>query len=121
MDKIVIVLPFLPPSLNRVAGRGPYNYRQAKERFTEQVRLNCLNGRPKAPVDRSTVTIRYYFPDRRRRDPDNYSGKFLLDGLTKAGGGKCLHRPAGPQDWRLPALPVALGRRGLCAAAVPEP
>lgn len=22
---------------------------------------------------------------RRRRDPDNYSGKFLLDGLTKAG------------------------------------
>lgn len=25
MDKIVIVLPFLPPSLNRVAGRGPYN------------------------------------------------------------------------------------------------
>lgn len=83
--KITIVLPFLPPSLNRVAGRGPYNYREAKERFTEQVRLNCLNSRPKAPVDRSTVTIRYYFPDRRRRDPDNYSGKFLLDGLTKAG------------------------------------
>lgn len=38
--KITIVLPFLPPSLNRVAGRGPYNYREAKERFTEQVRLN---------------------------------------------------------------------------------
>lgn len=85
MDKIVIVLPFLPPSLNRVAGRGPYNYRQAKERFTEQVRLNCLNHRPKSPIGLATVTIRYYFPDRRRRDPDNYSGKFLLDGLTKAG------------------------------------
>lgn len=82
---ITIVLLFLPPSLNRVAGRGPYNYREAKERFTEQVRLNCLNYRPKTPIDRATVTIRYYFPDKRRRDPDNYSGKFLLDGLTKAG------------------------------------
>lgn len=82
--KITIVLPFLPPSLNRVAGRGPYNYRQAKEKFTEQVRLNCLNYRPKTPIDRSAVTIRYYFSDKRRRDPDNYSGKFLLDGLTKA-------------------------------------
>ena len=30
------------------------------------------------------VIITYHFPDRRRRDPDNYSGKFLLDGLTKA-------------------------------------
>ena len=44
-----------------------------------------MNYRPKKPIDRSTVTIRYYFPDKRRRDPDNYSGKFLLDGLTKAG------------------------------------
>ena len=82
---VKIYLPFIPPSLNRVAGRGPYNYRQAKERFTEQVRLNCINQRPKTPINRAAVTIRYYFPDRRRRDPDNYSGKFLLDGLTKAG------------------------------------
>lgn len=34
---ITIVLPFLPPSLNRVAGRGPYNYREAKERFTDLI------------------------------------------------------------------------------------
>lgn len=27
----------------------------------------------------------HYFPDKRRRDADNYAGKFLLDGLTKAG------------------------------------
>lgn len=82
---MTIVLPFIPPSLNRVAGRGPYNYRQAKAETTEQVRLLCLNQRPEKPIDKADVTIRYYFPDRRRRDPDNYSGKFLLDGLTKAG------------------------------------
>ena len=29
---ITIVLPFLPPSLNRVAGRGPYNYRLTGQR-----------------------------------------------------------------------------------------
>lgn len=82
---MTIVLPFIPPSLNRVAGRGPYNYRQAKAEITEQVRLLCLSQRPKKPIDKADVIIHYYFPDRRRRDPDNYSGKFLLDGLTKAG------------------------------------
>lgn len=82
---MTIVLPFIPPSLNRVAGRGPYNYRQAKAEITEQVRLLCLNQRPKKPINKADVIIRYYFPDRRRRYPDNYSGKFLLDGLTKAG------------------------------------
>ena len=27
----------------------------------------------------------YYFPDKRRRDSDNFSGKMILDGLTRAG------------------------------------
>lgn len=31
------------------------------------------------------VLIEYQFQDNRRRDPDNYSGKFILDGLTKGG------------------------------------
>lgn len=76
--KITIVLPFLPPSLNRVAGRGPYNYR------------------PKKPIDRSTVTIRYYFPDRRRphsiawcvREAEKRGmsyGRFVGLGLDKEG------------------------------------
>lgn len=49
---MTIVLPFIPPSLNRVAGRGPYNYRQAKAEITEQVRLLCLNQRPKSRLTR---------------------------------------------------------------------
>lgn len=82
---VKIYLPFIPPSLNRVAGRGPYNYRAEKKRCTDQVMLYCLQHRQKRPIKKAAVTICYYFPDRRRRDPDNYSGKFLLDGLTKAG------------------------------------
>lgn len=40
---------------------------------------------PPAPLAGVTVSIQYQFPDRRRRDPDNYSGKMLLDGLVHAG------------------------------------
>lgn len=82
---ILIRLPFIPPSFNRVAGRNEWEYREQKKRITEHVRLLALQHRPKTPIDKAIVTIRYYFPDARRRDPDNYSGKFLLDGLTKAG------------------------------------
>lgn len=36
---------------------------------------------------KTLVTFNYFFPDKRRRDPDNYTGpaKYLLDGLVKAG------------------------------------
>ena len=40
--------------------------------------------RPREPLKKSRVTIIYYFKDRRRRDPDNYSGKFILDGLVRS-------------------------------------
>ena len=33
----------------------------------------------------ASVTLVYCFGDNRRRDPDNYSGKMILDGLVKAG------------------------------------
>ena len=31
------------------------------------------------------MRLTYYFPTKGRRDPDNYSGKMILDGLTAAG------------------------------------
>ena len=40
---------------------------------------------PKKPIAHSVVTLAYCFGDNRRRDPDNYSGKMILDGLVKAG------------------------------------
>lgn len=46
-----------------------------------------MNGarKPKLPLERAIVNITYYFKDQRRRDPDNYSGKMLLDPLVKEG------------------------------------
>lgn len=37
------------------------------------------------PFHRARCVLRYHFPDARRRDADNYSGKFLLDGLVAEG------------------------------------
>ena len=77
-----------PPSLNQFAGReNSWEYRKAKAYWTQLVWATCLSckERPKAPYEVADVEIMYYFPTRTRHDADNYAGKFLLDGLTKAG------------------------------------
>lgn len=48
------------------------------------VRESVGQNKPKKPFKRSMVTLTYYFKTRHRRDPDNYSGKFILDGLVKS-------------------------------------
>lgn len=80
-----IVLKSIPPSLNEFAGRKNVNkYRREKDRWTQAVRLKVLaEGAPAKPYKHAAVRIDYYFPSRVRRDPDNYCGKMLLDGLTK--------------------------------------
>lgn len=85
---MTITLKGIPPSLNRFAGRkNVWEYRQYKEQWTRAVWLTCAacKDRPEQPYAKAAVEITYFFPDRRRHDADNYAGKFLLDGLTKAG------------------------------------
>lgn len=41
--------------------------------------------KPQKPIEYATVHLIYHFADNRRRDPDNYSGKMILDGLVQAG------------------------------------
>ena len=48
------------------------------------IALAC-SPKPPDPIRRAVVRLTYHFADRRRRDPDNYSGKMILDGLTAAG------------------------------------
>lgn len=81
---IKYTIPMIPPSLNAYAGRHNYEaYRRTKAEWIEIVAA-CCRPKPSKPFDRSVVSITYHFPDRRRRDPDNYL-KFLLDGLSHAG------------------------------------
>ena len=85
---IHLALKGVPPSLNRFVGReNAKEYRAEKEQWTNAVlwTIKALRCAPPKPFDRAKVAIRYYFPDNRRRDPDNYGGKLLLDGLTRGG------------------------------------
>lgn len=41
--------------------------------------------KPKKPLEKAIVHITYFFKNKIRRDPDNYSGKMLLDPLVREG------------------------------------
>lgn len=86
---VKLVIPEIPPSNNKYMGRGSvrsqaFAYQDEKQRWAWLVRA-AVKKKPKKPLQKAKVKITYFFPDRRRRDPDNYSGKFILDGLTGAG------------------------------------
>ena len=81
---IWICVPSLPPSLN-VWSRKHWRVRhRLVEEMTNNLRLLALAK--KIPrIEKAEVKMVYYFRDNRRRDPDNYAPKFLLDGLRKSG------------------------------------
>lgn len=85
MDQIKIIINNIPPSNNKYLGNSHnFNiYRNDKEYWTYLV-MAAAKQKPKIPFKKSQVFIMYYFKDKRRRDPDNYSGKFILDGLKMA-------------------------------------
>ena len=75
----------IPPSNNKFIGKDKrWQYQSDKKQWARIIQLCCV-PRPKEPLKKSKVTIMYYFKDKRRRDPDNYSGKFILDGLVRSG------------------------------------
>ena len=89
MQEIVkIIINEIPPTNNKYMGNSHnFNeYRREKERWHWLIK-GAINRaqKPKNPLVRATVNITYYFKDKRRRDPDNYSGKMLLDPLVREG------------------------------------
>lgn len=78
------LIPEVPPSNNKFIGRNVrWEYQEEKKRWATLIGVYC-RPRPKAPLHKAVVKIKYLFPDGRRRDPDNYSGKMILDGLSTA-------------------------------------
>lgn len=59
-------------------------FQKEKKRWAQMIRLLC-RPKPPQPIPRAAVQLIYHFENRIRRDPDNYSGKMLLDGLVRAG------------------------------------
>ncbi|SHH06178.1 RusA family crossover junction endodeoxyribonuclease [Tepidibacter thalassicus] len=86
MQEIKVIIKDIPPSNNKYMGNSHsfQKYRVEKQKWELLVRAGIKN-KPPVPIKKAIVKITYYFKDRRRHDPDNYSGKFLLDGLVKSG------------------------------------
>ncbi len=75
----------IPPSNNQFIGRtNRYEYQGVKKQWAAMIRY-CCNPKPREPMHKCRVHLHYEFADRRRRDPDNYSGKMILDGLVRSG------------------------------------
>lgn len=81
-----IVINDIPPSNNKYMGKT-YNYavyQREKQRWHWLIKC-AIKERPKKPIEKAIIDITYYFKNRTRRDPDNYSGKMLLDPLVREG------------------------------------
>lgn len=75
----------IPPTNNKFIGRNErWKYQEVKQEWQGLINLLC-RPKPKKPFEKAIVKLTYHFKDDRRRDPDNYSGKFILDGLVRAG------------------------------------
>jgi Holliday junction resolvase RusA-like endonuclease len=78
-------IPLVPPSDNTYKGRkNEWQYRKDKAEWLEIVAAYCRPA-PSTPFEKSVVTLTYFFKTDVRHDPDNYSGKFINDGLVIAG------------------------------------
>lgn len=78
-------IPDIPPSLNKFAGReNVWAYRADKKQWQALCAVHCL-PKPSTPIKKCVIRITYFFRTRQRHDPDNYNGKFILDGLREAG------------------------------------
>lgn len=81
-----LIINEIPPSNNKFMGnsRNFNEYRHEKERWHWLIKA-AITGKPPDAIQKAVVKIKYFFPDKRRRDPDNYSGKMILDPLVREG------------------------------------
>ena len=88
MTEAVIALPYVPPSLNRVAGGNAWVWRRAKADLQRDLVTLLMAERLPRPVGFVAASACVTFTTRRRRDEDNYRpllSKCLADGLVNGG------------------------------------
>lgn len=78
---VTVTVPGIPPSLNAWQNWHHFAKGQGKRDWKDKVAW-CVKQTGEKPIaGRVRITLTYFFDSTRRRDFDNYSGKFLLDGL----------------------------------------
>lgn len=90
MRKAVFRVEAVPPSLNSWSRRRPQAVAALKRDYAHWVAVGIAQARHRGGWDgsrfeRARVVVRYHFRDHGRRDPDNYTPKFLLDAMVSAG------------------------------------
>lgn len=87
MEEIRITVADIPPSNNQYLGNSHshWGYAKTKKKWDGLIGAALAGKAPSSPIQKAFVEIHYFFPDRRRRDPDNYSGKMILDALVSHG------------------------------------
>ena len=79
-----LIINEIPPTINKYIGRdNRWQYQADKKKYHKAV-LEAIKKVPYEQYNKCEMTIIFYFKDRRKHDPCNYS-KFLLDGLVEAG------------------------------------
>ena len=82
---IKLTIPEIPPSLNKYLRMHYQTRKRVNDHWAEIIwHLKLEQRYTESPLKKSKVTLIYYFPDKKRRDPDNYAGKMIMDGLTRA-------------------------------------
>lgn len=79
-NEAVITVPGTPPSLNEILGLHWTKRNRVKKEWHGLVHYAWVQSK-KPRFNEVTIRITYYFKTKHKRDYDNYSGKFLLDGL----------------------------------------
>jgi hypothetical protein len=85
MEKIVLIINSIPPSLNVIERMHHFKRQTAKSDWEQLVgwEAKLQKAIPAKPLQKCKVTLLYHFRDNRGRDPDNYNVKWTLDGMRK--------------------------------------
>lgn len=85
MEPIKIIVPGKQhPSLNKWSRWHWSKKNKVKKEWVEEIGWLCKKYNEPKLTD-AFVEIIYYFDNKHRRDKDNYTPKFIMDSLTKAG------------------------------------
>ncbi len=81
LKEVKLTLNSVPPSLNKMLNHHWAKRISDKQEVIDQINLIWLQLKKPTISSPVKITLEYFFKDNRARDYDNYSGKYILDGL----------------------------------------
>ena len=79
----IILDDYIHPSLNKWTN-WHWTKKSEQKKFCEELVYYASKKYHNLLLDDCKITIVYYFDNKHKRDKDNYTPKFIMDGLVKA-------------------------------------